>query len=82
MDSIAETLRLLKRQTQLERRCRQTGRVSTLDERELFTIRARLEQFPAAIAAVAELASAKQKSLDEIRIEDIEQWDDRRARGP
>ena len=44
---------------------------------ELFAIRSRLEDFPAAVRAIAELAGARRQSLDQIRVEDVERWDAR-----
>lgn len=79
MDPVSESLRLLKRQAHIERRRRQPGGISIVDERELFAIRAQLNEFPAAVSAIAQLAGAMGKSLDQIRVEDIEQWDGRQA---
>jgi len=77
MEPVSEALRLLKRQVEIERRHRQPGGISILDERELFAIRARLEDFPAAVRAIAELTGARRQSLDQIRVEDVERWDAR-----
>jgi hypothetical protein len=67
----------LKRQAEIERRRRQPDGISILDERELFAIRERLEDFPAAVRAIAELSGARRQSLDQIRVEDVERWDAR-----
>lgn len=72
MDSIAEALRLLKRQAEIERQRRQPGGITIIEERELFAIRYRLEDFPAGVRAIAELSGARHQSLDQIRIEDLE----------
>ena len=77
MEPISEALRLLKRQTDIQRRCRQPGGISVLEERELFAIRSRLENFPAAVRAIIELAGARRQSLDQIHVEDVERWDAR-----
>ena len=77
MEPVSETLRLLKRQTEIEQRRRQPGGISILEERELFAIRSRLEDFPAAVRAIAELAGGRRQSLDQIRVEDVERWDAR-----
>ena len=79
MEPVTTALRLLKRQVEIERRRRQPGGISILEERELFVIRDRLEEFPAAVGAIAALTSARRVSLDQIRVEDVERWDDRRA---
>lgn len=79
MDPVSTSLHLLRRQAHIEGRRRQPGGISIVDERELFAIRAQLSEFPAAVTAIAQLAGAMGKSLDQIRVEDIEQWDGRRA---
>ena len=77
MEPVTTALRLLKRRAEIERRRRQPGGISILDERELFAIRERLEDFPAAVRAIAELSGARRQSLDQIRVEDVEHWDAR-----
>jgi hypothetical protein len=77
MEPVSEALRLLKRQAEIERRRRQPGGITIVDERELFAIRERLEDFPAALRAIAELTGARRQSLDQIRVEDVERWDAR-----
>ncbi len=79
MEPIATSLRLLRRQFELDRRRRQPGGISALEERELFSIRTQLEEFPAAVTAITQISGATRKSLDQICVEDIERWDDRRA---
>ena len=79
MEPVSTALRLLKRQAEIERRRRQPGGISIVEERELFAICERLEHFPAAVGAIAELTGAMRKSLDQICVEDVERWDDRRA---
>jgi hypothetical protein len=79
MEPVTTALRLMKRQEDLEHRRRRPGGISIIEERELFAIRDRLEEFPAAVAAIIEVASATRKSVDQIRLEDVERWDDRRA---
>ena len=75
MEPVSESLRLLKRQAEIERR--EACRMTLLEERELFAIRARLANFPAAVRAIAELSDAKHQSVDQIRVEDVERWDAR-----
>jgi hypothetical protein len=38
-----------------------------------------LNEFPAAVSAIAQLVAARGKPVDQIRVEDIEQWDGRQA---
>ena len=79
MEPVTTAPRLLKRQEELEHRRRRPGGISIIEERELFAIRDRLGEFPAAVAAIIEVAGATLKSVDQIRVEDVERWDDRRA---
>jgi hypothetical protein len=74
MEPVSESLRLLKRQADIERRRRQPGRISILDERELFAVRARLADFPGAVRVIAELIGARRHSLDQVRVENVERW--------
>jgi hypothetical protein len=74
MEPVSESLRLLKRQAEIERHRRQPGGITILEERELFVIRERLEDFPAAVRAIAELSGARRQPLDQIRVEDVERW--------
>ena len=75
MEPVSESLRLLKRQAEIKRR--QACGMTLLEERELFAIRARLANFPAAVRAIAELSGAKHQCVDQIRVEDVERWDAR-----
>ena len=77
METVSETLRLLKRQADIERAGRQPRALSIVEERELLAIRSRLERFPAAMRAIAELASARRQSIDQIQVEDVERWEGR-----
>jgi hypothetical protein len=75
MEPLTTALRLLRRQSELEEAMRRPGGIRVTEERELFAIRERLEDFPAAVRAIAELARARRQSLDQIRVEDVEHWD-------
>ena len=77
METVSETLRLLKRQADIERAGRQPRALSIVEERELLAIRSRLERFPAAMRAIAELAGARRQSIDQIQVEDVERWEGR-----
>ena len=79
MEPVSEALRLLKKQEEIEQRHRHPGGISIIEERELFAIRAKLESFPAAVGAIARLVAAKGQSIAQIRVEDVERWDERRA---
>jgi hypothetical protein len=79
MEPVNTALRLLKRQEELEHRRRRPGGISIVEERELFAIRSRLEEFPAAVNAIVELTGALRKSVGQISVDDVERWDERRA---
>jgi hypothetical protein len=75
MEPVSEALRLVKRQAEIEPRRRQLGGTTILEERELFAIRARLEDFPVAGHATVELTGARRQPVGQIRVEDVEPWD-------
>ena len=52
METIAEALRLLKRQAAIQNDVRRARESRVVEERELFLIRNRLAQFPAAVQAI------------------------------
>ena len=53
MEPITEALRLLQRQAEIQNALRRARGSSVLDERELYLIRHRLAQYPAALQAIA-----------------------------
>ncbi len=77
MEPLTTALQLLRRIVELENAMRLPGGIRVTEERELFAIRERLKDFPAAVRAIAELTGARRQSLDQICVEDVERWDAR-----
>ena len=77
MEPVSVALQLLKRQAEIQRQMRKPGGIPVLEERELFAIRERLVQYPAAVQAITQLAGATRTPLEQIRVEDVEKWDGR-----
>jgi len=75
MEPVTTALRLLKRQAEIEHRRRQRDSLPVLDERELFAIQRRLDDFSTAVRAIVELSRVWHRLLDQIRVEDVENWD-------
>jgi hypothetical protein len=73
MEPLSEALRLLQRQAELEARMRNPGGIRVNEERELFQVRARLENYPTAVRAVLEAAHRLHRPVDALSIQDIEQ---------
>jgi hypothetical protein len=77
MEPVSEALRLLKRQAEIQRQMRRPGGIPILEERELFVIRERLADYPAAVRAIMQLAGTLHTPVDQLRVEDVERWDGR-----
>ena len=74
MQTINDTIRLLRRQADLERAMRKPGGIRITEEQELILLKRRLEQYPAAASAVVQAAHALRKSVSEISAHDVESW--------
>jgi hypothetical protein len=72
MQPLDETLRLLKRQTQLERAMRQPGGIRVMEERELVLLRSALAEVPTHVATILDTAARKRKPLETMSPEDLE----------
>jgi hypothetical protein len=72
MEPIIEALRLLQRQAEIQNALRRAGGSSVLDERELYLIRNRLAQYPAALQAIALTASELHRPADTLSVRDVE----------
>jgi hypothetical protein len=72
MEPLHETLRLIKRQSEIQTAMRRPGGIRVTEERELFQLRAALARYPAAVNAIMETASRMHRPLDAISIEDVE----------
>jgi hypothetical protein len=73
MESIAEVLRLLKRQAEIQQGLRPNSTTRVLEERELYLIRNRLARFPATVQAIALTASELHRPIDNLSVRDVEQ---------
>ena len=72
MEPLQETLRLIKRQTEIENAMRRPGGIRILEERELFRLRSTLSRYPAAVSAILDTASRMRRSVDTLSAEDLE----------
>jgi hypothetical protein len=74
MQTIDETLTLLKRQAELESAMRQPGGIRITEEQELQLVRRRLENFPEATRAVIQAAHALRRPVTEVTAEEVTSW--------
>ena len=72
MEPIVEALALLKRQAEIRNALRGTRDNPLLAERELFLIRNRLAQFPAAVQAIGLAAAELHRPVDTLSLRDVE----------
>jgi len=72
MELIVEALRLLKRQAEIQQALRGARGSPVLEERELYLIRNRLAQYPAAVQAIALTAAELHRPIDTLSVRDIE----------
>jgi hypothetical protein len=72
METIAEALRLLKRQAAIQNDARRTRGSRVVEERELFLIRNKLAQFPAAVQAITLAAAELHRPVDTLSVVDVE----------
>jgi len=77
METVEETLRLLKRQAELEATMRQPGGIRITEERELHALRRRLAKFPEAAEAVMQAAHALRRPVTELSVDEVESWANR-----
>jgi len=72
METIAEALRLLKRQVAIQNDVRRARGSRVVEERELLLIRNQLARFPAAMRAIVMLTAAEHhRSADTLRVSDF-----------
>ena len=69
---IDEVLRLLKRQAENQHGLRRNSTTRVIEERELYLIRNRLAQFPAAVQAIALSAAELHRPVDTLSVRDVE----------
>jgi hypothetical protein len=72
METIAEALRLLKRQAAIQNDVRRTRGSRVVQERELYLIRNKLARYPAAVQAITLTASELHRPIEYLRVSDIE----------
>jgi hypothetical protein len=72
METIAEALRLLKRQASIQNDVRRARGSRVVEERELFLIRNKLAQFPAAVQAITLTAAELHRPVDTLSVGDVE----------
>jgi len=72
MEPLHETLRLIKRQTELESAMRRPGGSRITEERELFQLRHALTQYRATVTAIVEAAVQIRRPVGTISVGDVE----------
>lgn len=72
MEPITEALALLKRQAEIQQSLRHTKANPMLAERELYLIRNKLAQFPAAVQAIGLAAADLHRPVDTLSVLDVE----------
>jgi len=73
MEPISEALQLLKRQAEIQQGLRRNSTTRVIEERELYLIRNRLAQFPAAVQAIALTAAELHRPIENLSVRDVEQ---------
>jgi hypothetical protein len=66
MEPISEALKLLKRQAEIQQGLRRNSTTRVIEERELYLIRNRLAQFPAAVQAIALTAAELHRPIENL----------------
>jgi len=74
METVNETLGLLKRQAEIENAMKQPGGIRITEEQELHLVRQRLARFPEAVQAVIQAAHALRRPVAQLTATDVEQW--------
>jgi len=74
METVIETLSLLKRQADLETAMKQPGGVRITEEQELHLVRQRLAKFPEAMRAVLQATHALRRPVTEVSAKEVEAW--------
>jgi hypothetical protein len=73
METVNETLGLLKRQAELENAMKEPGGIRITEEQELRLVRQRLTKFPEAMRAVLQAAHALRRPVTQLSATDVEQ---------
>jgi hypothetical protein len=72
MEPISEALKLLKRQAEIQQGLRRNSTTRVIEERELYLIRNRLAQFPAAVQAIALTAAELHRPIEYLSARDVQ----------
>lgn len=72
MEPVTQALQLLQRHAELERAMRAPGGIRIIEERELYLLKAQLEQLPTAVRAVLEAAQRLHRPVDALSVKDVE----------
>lgn len=72
MENVTEALALLKRQAEIQSNLRNSRDSPLLAERELYLIRQRLARYPAALQAIAFVATELHRPIDTLSARDVE----------
>ncbi len=74
MDTIDETVALIRRQTELELELLNGSDITPKAERDLLTMRRRLAAHPHAVSAILHTARALRRSPDAVSARDVAAW--------
>jgi hypothetical protein len=74
MQTIDDTLTLLRRQAEIESAMKHPGGIRITEEQELHNIRRQLERFPEAMEAIVQAAHALRKPVSNLTSTDVEAW--------
>jgi hypothetical protein len=74
MQTIDDTLALLRRQAEIEAAMKTPTGIRIIQEQELHVIRRQLQQFPAAVQAILQAAHALRKSMTDLSATNVETW--------
>lgn len=71
MEPITEALQLLKRQAEIEKGLQQPGGVRVTEERDLYALRERLQQYPQAVNAILQTARNMNRPVESLSLDDV-----------
>ena len=74
MDTIDETVALIRRQTELELKLMNSADITPKTERDLLMMRRRLAAHPHAVSAIPHTARAMKRSPDAVSAQDVAAW--------
>lgn len=69
---LSEALRLFRRQSELKDVMRRPGGIRTVEEREMYALRAQLKHYPAAVRAILDAASRLHRPVVNLSPRDLE----------